>query len=191
MLLWRKRGVFWLFWVFCKQKPQHIFFAMAEDHLHPSTGSTSVAVFLWKKHGSRLLYIPASCDLTFAAWAELVCRSGLYSVKRHGLWAKIPNCSPSKHFTTTGTSVNLWRFHQPVKSCRACRGSVRKRSSLLSTNTSLRSQMWPRRMLGQCCVKVNWSSRKQQGCFRGLPPSPTKQTKPTGNRIFLIAFCMH
>ena len=32
--------------------------------------------------------------------------SGLYSVKRHGLWGKIPNCSPSKHFTTTRTSVN-------------------------------------------------------------------------------------
>ena len=52
---------------------------MAEVHLHPSGGSTSVAVFLWKKHGmdekklgSRLLYIPASCDLTFVAWAELV-----------------------------------------------------------------------------------------------------------------------
>ena len=117
-----KERVFWLFSVL-QAKPFNFLCngRSTQAHLHPSGGSTSVAVFLWKKHGmdekklgSRLLYIPASCDLTFVAWAEFVaCMSGLYSVKRHGLWANIPNCSesPSRHITTSRTSVNLWRFH--------------------------------------------------------------------------------
>ena len=130
-----------------------------------------------KKLGSRLLYIPASCDLTFVAWAELV-----WTIFRKEAWPL------GEHFELFRVSVQAF-YHESdvgefvevsladqVLSC--VQGFCAKKIKFLVNVPP--KDAWA--VLHQCQLE----QQKAERMVRGLPPSPTKQSKSTGNRISLI-----